>query len=289
MENLHKLCCGDLTSSSGRIYEVLSILGKVITRHERKALSIIKDGSDEDKSMYGSFVARKLIESASSAILARMDPSRFLILQEYQQRAGANYSAHERHPASITWSGDIIPVSPANAVWNTESDRDKFIRALLGGHLAEVSWPKAIEGFSQDVSDRSKGLWIEELSSIYEQKLQQSEAKPARKQVAQEGAPQLENLNPTVSNSGAVGTSVLGVFRGRAQDCYSALSKGVHLEFVVDETIVLDPDTVVQHMLNAIKLMSQLGYLSSYMDSVYTRTEPRTAAELLLNIEESFT
>jgi len=119
MEYLQKLCCGELTSSTGRLNEVLSILGNVIARHEKKALSIIKSGSDEDKSMYGSFVARKLIESALSAIFARMEPSRFLILQEYQQRAGGKYSAHERHPASIAWYGDIIPDKQINTLWST--------------------------------------------------------------------------------------------------------------------------------------------------------------------------
>ncbi len=274
-------------NSSGQLNRVLSILGDVIDRYGEKTQSIAKNGSDDEKSMYGSFVARKLLESASSAILARMDPARFLILQEYQQRAGVGYRAHERHPASIAWSGDIIPEKAANAVWSNEADPDKFVRALLGGHLAEVYWTKAIESFSQDVSDRSKGFWIEELSSLYEQKLQEAEAKLAGAKKVQAESTPIEKQSPLVNSNGTVATSVLGVFRGKAQGCYSALSKGVHLEFVVDETVLLDPETVVVHMLDAVKLVSQLGYLSNYMDSVYTRIEPKTAAELLLNVEES--
>jgi len=116
-----------------------------------------------------------------------------------------------------------------------------------------------------------------------------AEAKFAVEQKTQEVDAQLEKLNPPTNSSRAVGASVLDVFRGRAQHCFSSLSKGVHLEFLVDETIVLDPVTVVQHMLDAVKLVSQLGYLSSHMDSVYTKIEPKKAAELLLNVEESFT
>lgn len=288
MEPLRQLCCG-ATTSPGRLNDVLSILGNVIARYGEKALSIIKTGSDEDKSTYGSFVARKLLESASSAILARMDPSRFLILQEYQKRAGASYKAHERHPASIAWSGDIIPDKLPNGAWSTESAPDKFVRALLGGHLAEVAWPHAIQRFSQDESDRSQGLWIEELSNIYEEKRKKTETGFVGERKAPEGPVQLEKQNAVVSSSATVSTLVLDVLRARAQDNYSALSKGVHLEFVVDETVVLDPATVVEHMLTAIKLVSLLGYLSNYMDSIFTKIEPETAAKLLHNVEEAFT
>lgn len=244
---------------------MISILGNVITRYGTKTLSTIKMGSDEDKCTYGSFVARKLLESASSAILARMDPSRFLILQEYQKRAGGDYSFYERHPASIVWSGDIVPDKAANSIWSTESSPDKFVRALLGGHLAEISWSRAIERFALDESDRPKSLWLDDLSDIYEEKLRQ------------------------FSSSEAAGTSMLGVLRAKARENYSALSKGVHLEFVVDETAILDSVTVVAHMLAAVRLVSQLGYLSNHMDSVFTRIETQKAAELLFEIEESFT
>jgi len=287
MDPLRKLCCGNATSE-GRLNDVLSILGNVITRYGAKSLSVIKGGSDEDKVTYGCFIARKLLESASSAILARMDPSRFLILQEYQQRAGAGYKAHERHPASIAWSGDIIPDKASNAVWSTESTPDKFVRALLGGHLAEVAWPKAIERFALDQSEKPRGLWFEELSSIYEAKSQQADAKPTDEPRVEEGASPLARPNPSATSSVSVGALVLGVLRARTQDNYSALSKGVHLEFVVDETVVLDPATVVEHMLTAVKIVALLGYLSNYMDSVFTCIDRQIAAELLLNVEESF-
>ena len=283
MEQLRRLCCG-ATTTSGRLNDVLTILGNVITRYGDKALSIVKEGSNDDKSMYGSFVARKLLESASCAILARMDPSRFLILQEYQQRAGANYKAHERHPASIQWCGDIIPEKAANALWNNESAPDKFVRALLGGHLAEIAWPLAIDCFARDTLDKSKSQWIEELSGVYEEKFQQANAKSSN-----EPDESKESENRAKSSNSQAGILVLDIFRHRFQDTFSALSKGVHLEFVVDETVVLDPETVVVHMLTAVKLVSQLGFLSSYMDSVFTKIAPNDAFELILNVEESFT
>lgn len=270
MRKLSQLCCGELLLP-GRLSDILSILDNVITRYGEKALFLIKSGSDEDRSTYGSFVARKLLESSLSAILARIDPSRFLILQEYQQRAGERYKPHERHPASVAWSGDIIPEKSSDSIWSNESPPDKFIRSLLGGHLAEVVWPKAIEKLSLDESDMPKGIWLEEIGNIYEGKLRE-----------------VSGRGSSSNSSIAAGVSVLGVFRSRAQDNYSALSKGVHLEFVVDESIILDSETVVEHMLTAVKIAAQLGYLSNYMDSVFSRIETQTAAELLLNVEESF-
>jgi len=268
MEPLRQLCCGTM-NYPGRLTDVLSILGNVIERYGEKTLSIVKNGSDDDKCMYGSFVARKLLESASSAILARMDPTRFLILQEYQQRAGTSYRPDERHPAAISWSGDIIPDKASNGVWNSESTPDKFVRALLGGHLAEVAWSNAIDRFFVDESLASQSAWIEQLSDMYDKFDTKSSSVDA------------PNRN--------AGSSVLGVLRSKAQAIYSSLSKGVHLEFVVDETVVLDPETVVEHMLNATLLVSQLGFLSNYMDSVFTKIEPELAANFLLNIEKSFT
>jgi len=283
MEQLRRLCCGT-TSTSGRLNDVLNILGNVIARYSDKALSIVKDGTDEDKTMYGSFVARKLLESAACAILARMDPPRFLILQEYQQRAGSNYKAHERHPASIQWCGDIIPEKAANTLWSNELAPDKFIRALLGGHLAEATWPMAIDLFARDTVDKSKSQWVEEVSRTYEGKLQQANAKSAHVFGISR-----ESDSSAKSPSSSVGTLVLDVFRNRFQDNFSELSKGVHLEFVVDETVVLDPETVVEHMLAAVKLVSQLGFLSSYLDSLFAKSESNDAFELILNVEESFT
>lgn len=288
MDDLRQLCCG-VTNQPGRLTDVLSILGNVIVRYGNRALSIIKSGSDEDKSMYGSFVARKLLESASSAILARIDPSRFLILQEYQQRAGTEYRAHERHPASIAWSGDIIPEKAVNNAWGAEAAPDKFVRALLGGHLAEIAWPNAINIFSKDESDKLQGLWIDEIANIYEEKRKYTDekARPSERRMEDRAIENENNMTNLHSNK-AVGTLVLDVFRARAQDTYSALSKGVHLEFIIDETVVLDTATVVEHMLSAIKLVSMLGFLSNYMDSTFTRVEPDVAAKLLFNVEKAF-
>lgn len=224
--------------------------------------------------MFGSFVARKLLETASSAILARMDPTRFLILQEYQMRAGGNYRAHERHAAAIAWTGDIIPDKPSSSLWSTETSPDKFVRSLFGGHLAEIAWPQAIEKFIAEDADRPASEWLEEISRLYEEKHRRTEVPPA--QPTRIGQP------PTTC------IEVLGVFRSKAQDMYSSLSKGVHLEFVVDETVILDSDTIIQNIRTVVKFITQMAYLSNQMDCIFTKVGREQANQLLVDIENRF-
>ncbi|MGB9107285.1 MAG: hypothetical protein WCC39_01225, partial [Telluria sp.] len=120
-------------------------------------------------SLYGCFAARKLLEAGCVAVLSRLDPARLLILREFQLRG--RYALDERHPASIDWASDII--SEKKAGWIEGISPDRFIRSLLGGHLAEVTWVPAIESLSKLSSQQvplGDSAWINELLEQYEQR-----------------------------------------------------------------------------------------------------------------------
>lgn len=282
IEDLRYLCCGELPSD-GRFKDIQQVLGGVIERYGHKALALIQPGaSGDDLSMIGSYVARKLLEASCSAILARIDPVRFLVLYEYQLRAGGDYKLHERHPSSVSWFGDVIPEKSSNTPWANEATPDKFVRALLGGHLAETVWPKAIFECLKDDAITTESVWIEEVRELQERKRIESE----------KVKPQTTGQPPSdageISARWKIESGVLAVLRGRAQDLFSSLSKGVHLEFVVDERAILDAATMIEQIKKTARLITQMGYLASKADSAFTTLSPTNANSHVINIEQAF-
>jgi hypothetical protein len=217
-------------------------------------------------SLYGCFAARKMLEAGCTALLSAVDPLRLLVLREFQLKG--RYELGERHPASIDWRADII--SSKQPTWSEATAPDKFIRALLGGHVGEVAWSHAISQLSMiDPEIPTRSSWIEEITSQYE----------ARCAAAQ------RDENGELSDPSAPSLAILSSFRQGAQQLFSTLSKGVHLEFIVDQTALFDIPTVTETMKRAAKTITQLAFISHMIDCRSSNLDLAHATDLLVQID----
>jgi hypothetical protein len=269
MDELKELCLCSHGAVS-RIDVIWGILGKDIARYGRAVATMLRPGADGDQTrLYGCFAARKLLEAGCIGILGRIDPSRLLILREYQIRS--DYAFGERHPAALDWRTDVV--SAEKAKWSEGVAPSKFVRSLLGGHLGEVYWLDAIRSIGNvasqvnaDALDRA--TWVVEILDHHD--------RAAREAAAQAGA------DPTAA---VVELAVLNTIRTRTQQTFSKLSKGVHLEFVVDQDAIFDNETIKATMRDAVKVLTQIAFFSHLIDSAHSALDLTVALNLAASVE----
>lgn len=267
MKALRELC-GASPANDSRLASIQNILGRDIERYGDAVAEMLAPNADQKNiSLYGCFAARKLLELGCVAILSRLDPARLLILREFQLRG--KYPLDERHAAAIDWFTDVI--SEKKPGWSDALPSDKFVRALLGGHMAEIAWVFAIEALLHlpDFEDpKQESEWVNEIVSMYD-------ARVAATVVG----------NPAVVHS-APELAVLATFRTSAKQIFSTLSKGVHLEFVIDQEKVFDIPTILESMSLATKTLTQIAFVSNLMELSSSVINSKDAIELVKLIEK---
>lgn len=240
MELLRELCCG-WERRDGRVAEMLKNLGDIIHAYGEEFKKTFISTDENQKKLYGFFVSRKLLEAAYASFLLRFDPVRFLILRNYQMKAG--YSHSERHMASIDWSKDFVPTEKVQ-IEKEVSSKD-FVRALLGGHLGDSIWSQSISAIDKKYSTGPCPQYITDIISPWYD-----------------------------DNSDLKKTEViLNIYRQESQSIFSSLSKGVHLEFIVKEDTKLDPVTIDETMTRAITLIMRVGFILSFSDTILNPIE----------------
>lgn len=265
--------CAPLHDSRGALRDGLGVLQQTLAQQSQAVGSLLQEDQSDARRLFGAFAARKLLEAATAALLARLDPPRFLILYEYQRRQGTDYDLGKPHSAAFAWANEVVGTDTqnktGNTLWQTEVNPKDFTRALLRGHLAEVCWPTAIQRVcrpdSDGVANNPESKWLDEIRARFESKC---------------------GHTPDQTPSQA-GWSVMCALRDRARGLYSELSKGVHVEFLVPDDIIFDAETVAQKLTESLKLCAQLGYLSNYIDTIATRLPAEEADAFLLLVEQS--
>ncbi|WP_157814766.1 hypothetical protein [Janthinobacterium sp. 64] len=105
------------------------------------------------------FFARSILELGSTAILARLDPFRLLILRESQKQP--DYKIDKSHKSSIRWAGDILADKVTN-LWEDKALQNPT-RALLGAYFMELVWSPHFELMLDSVQNINGDEWISEL------------------------------------------------------------------------------------------------------------------------------
>lgn len=250
MNDIKVLCCSS-AFSSGRVHEMLNCMGGVVKKYGEELINNFKSASSEQKTMYGSYLARKFLEASYTSMLMKVDPIRFLVLHTRQNNG--NYDLGIRHESSISWSVDFVPSKSVNT--ETEVSPDKFGRALLGGHLAEEVFFRAIEAVDSAYAN-GKPEFVERV------------------------------IRPWYDDYGNLRkrSDILAIYRQRSQSLFSSLSKGVHLEFVIDEGVKLDDLLVDEKSEEAFILVASVGFILSFSDVVVPAITKDQAEILLQNV-----
>lgn len=254
MQKLRALCCETIHQDS-RLLEMLDNMGFIVEVFGDKLLKLLRDGSESDKSIYGCFLARKFLEASFSSLLMKIDPVRFLVLRDFQSME--NYSADTRHNISIEWSTDFAPKQVVKV--DEDVAPEKLVRALLKGHLATTVWGPAIKKIDAFYSANGSPEFVQKIIRDW--------------------------YRPDAGGLKSVG-DILEIYRGRSQRLFSTLSKGVHLEFVVKESSVMDADTIDESIIKTVELVSDVSFILSHSEMSFHKFERQEIETLVEDIKK---
>lgn len=156
---LAKLLCGNLVAADGEgIDEVLSHLSASID-NVVKELVTLESLSPNQISLFAPFLGRSILELGGTALIARLDPFRVLLLREYQKQP--NYQMDKPNKSSIRWQGDVL-ADKVTDLWGDKSVQNPT-RALLGDYYKILIWSANFDKLLDAIADVSGDEWIEEL------------------------------------------------------------------------------------------------------------------------------
>ena len=130
---LSKLICGyDFDPKN----EIDVILGHLSNSIEKIIVEIIELPSKEDDklTLYGPYLGRSLLELSMTALLARLDPFRILVMKGKQVQPRSELD--KPHVSAIRWQGDVVGEAVPN-LW-TEKALKNPSRAILGPYQVKL-------------------------------------------------------------------------------------------------------------------------------------------------------
>lgn len=186
------------------------------------------------------FLARKFLELALTALLARLDPLRVIAARKNQK--DISFELGRQNSSSVSWTGDILPnrKTPTGTIW-CANNLDKGVeRSFLGWHFGEVAIEPGLSWLAD--AEITQSEWLRKLS-------------------AQE--------NP------------FHWIKGQLARVYSSLSKGVHAEYLLDDSTAFDQASVQQYMQDCYMLVLLLA-TASHVSPLFSRSLPAKTALLAL-------
>lgn len=155
---LAKLLCGNVVHDGGDIDEVLSHLSASIDNVVEELVTL-ESLSDKQISLFAPFLGRSILELGCTALIARLDPFRVLLLRECQKRP--NYQIDKRNNSSISWKGDVL-AEKVSEPWADKSLQNPT-RALLGDYYKTLIWFANFDKLLDAIEDVRGDEWIDNL------------------------------------------------------------------------------------------------------------------------------
>ena len=152
---LAKLLCGNVVPDGGGIDEVLSHLSVSIDNVVTELIRL-ESLSPNQISLFAPFLGRSILELGCTALIARLDPFRVLLLRECQNQP--NYLMDKPHKSSIRWQGDVF----ADKVTDLWADKSLLTptRALPGDYYKTLIWSANFDKLLDAIQDVRGDEWI---------------------------------------------------------------------------------------------------------------------------------
>lgn len=225
---LAKIVCGEVDGNSV-YFEIIMRMRKNISQYAEKLFEL--NISDPDQRMIVSFYARGILEAVGTTLLARLDPFRVLLV--YQVQSSANYDITKRSNTALQWTGDILPNNRAKAdMWSPDHKITDYDRALFSDYNGELFWKPGFLKVNDYIQENTLGGdWIERLKSVDENNFFE------------------RNKN-------------------EAGQLFSAFSKGIHYEFLINAEHVYDEATVSNNINKLVRICGEMGLVSHFIDGM---------------------
>jgi len=241
--NLRLLLCG-VPDNESELGEVLNHIG---TSLDAVIKGLINARNSNQMSLIGPFLGRSILEIGCTAIIARIDPFRVLLLREVQIQP--DYQIGEQNKASIQWKGDILSEKVKGDLWK-EKNVAKPVRALLGDYYEHIFWRNSIERILAKVPEGRGGEWFNRI-----------------KDVGTEGF--CDNV------------------RTDLRKLYSSFSKGIHHEFVVSTDMTSDYDTIPDMIRDSFYIIASLGLAVNTISHIPFKISFESAINYYENIQRT--
>ncbi|MFX3630338.1 MAG: hypothetical protein ACE3JR_13650 [Ectobacillus sp.] len=244
------MVCGSPDDDVLETQHILKHLGNTINRFTNRLLSL--NLLEEDQRELAPFYARSIMEAAGTALVARMDP--FRILSIYKVQSASSYDVTKKSNVALQWTGDILAANtPKKNIWHPDIKFIEYDRALLSNHNAELFWKpgflRVLDYMSPGEEATLRGEWINQLLSQDEEQYFERSKTEAGK-------------------------------------LYSAFSKGIHYEFLVNAESVYDATTVQSYIIRMFQLFSNLGLVSHFIGITSSKLDNASCLEQFIQIEE---
>jgi hypothetical protein len=170
---------------------------------------------------------------------------RVFVIRRVQQHP--SYDAGEVWRSAIRWQGDVIG-DKVDRPWDAKHDYKGMTKALLGDYYNELFWKPAISRVLDLELADNPGVWLAALKS----------------------------------------TGIDEFLARRRQEInhlYSALSKGVHHEFVMPPGALYDRTTVSDLTQRTVHVVADLAFVSHFIPHIHYRLDENDAIEAFKELE----
>jgi hypothetical protein len=242
---LAKLLCGNVVPDGGDIDEVLSHLSASID-NVVKELIRLESLSPNQISLFALFLGRSILELGCTALIARLDPFRVLLLRECQNQP--NYLMDKPHKSSIRWQGDVFADKEVTDLWADKSLQNPT-RALLGDYYKTLIWFANFDKLLDAIEDVRGDEWIDNLRIKTFDRF----------------------YHETLTDFSSV---------------YSELSKGIHHELVIPLSSALDRETTQRLIEKTVRNIATLGLLVSVVSHALNKLDIQVAIAAYKEIQE---
>lgn len=159
-ESLARLLC-NFNDQESDVDQILAHLNSSIKKilNEIEGLSSLPD---DKLALYGPYLGRSLLELATTAMLAKLDPFRILITKGKQTQP--NYELDRPQKASLKWRGDVVGEKVAN-LWEDKALNNPS-RAILGSYSVELVLTKSAQDLLDKATEDAVGEWYQDITSL---------------------------------------------------------------------------------------------------------------------------
>jgi hypothetical protein len=160
IDSFVRLICGTNFDASKELDKVLLHLESSLKKVTNELIEL-QYLSDEKLGLYGPYLGRAILELSMTALIARIDPFKILLMKGKQEQA--DYDLGKPHSSSIRWQGDIVDKA-VNNLWDDKSLKDPT-RAIFGAYQVQLVLISSAELIIDEGSESSMGEWYTDLSS----------------------------------------------------------------------------------------------------------------------------
>ncbi|KQA95826.1 hypothetical protein CGT92_18145 [Vibrio metoecus] len=163
MENIDsfvRLVCGTDFDSNKELDKILLHLSTSLQKVTRELVEL-QSMSDDKLGLYGPYLGRSILELSMTALIARIDPFKILLMKGKQVQP--DYDLGKPHSSAIRWQGDVVDDAVPN-LWADKSLKDPT-RAIFGAYQIHLVLKNSAELVIDEGDEDSMGEWYSQFSS----------------------------------------------------------------------------------------------------------------------------